>query len=181
MEVKEIAMETLHRVEEALEQVDGQQIKKVIMAITVSDRLFVVGSGRSGLIVRSFAHRFAAVGREVYVVGETITPAARTTDTIVVVSGSGETTYTVSAAETGKRMGAKIIAITSHPDSSLGQMADITVTLPGRIETPKDKDYLARQIIGTHEPLVLGGATFELTCMVFLESLIIKLQRRWNP
>src|SRR5512136_868994 len=54
-------------------------------------RVYVAGAGRSGLIARAFAMRLLHLGFDVYVVGETVTPALQRGDTLVIFSGSGET------------------------------------------------------------------------------------------
>ena len=63
-------------------------------------RVYVAGAGRSGIIARAFALRLLHLGYDVYVVGETITPALKPGDMLVVFSGSGETHSIASICET---------------------------------------------------------------------------------
>jgi D-arabinose 5-phosphate isomerase GutQ len=44
--------------------------------------------------------------------------------------------------------------------------------------SPKEEDYLTRQIIGEREPLTPLGSIFENNCMVFLDSLVVELMHR---
>ncbi|MGC9345391.1 MAG: 6-phospho-3-hexuloisomerase, partial [Candidatus Bathyarchaeales archaeon] len=73
-----------------------------------------------------------------------------------------------------------VIAITSFPESPLGQIADHVVTVKGRTKMgwPREEDYVARQIIGEREPLSPLGSIFENNCMVFLDGLIVELMHR---
>jgi D-arabinose 5-phosphate isomerase GutQ len=59
-------------------------------------------------------------------------------------------------------------------------MADQVVQIKGRTKegSPREDDYLARQIIGEREPLTPLGSVFENNCMVFLDSLVVELMQR---
>lgn len=141
-------------------------------------RILVIGVGRSGLIGRAFAMRLMHLDFDVYVMGETITPAIGKGDLIIAISGSGTTKLAVTAAAIGKEVGAKIIAVTSHPNSDLGKIADHVVQIRGRTKIAKERDYFLRQLTGVHEPLAPLGTIFELSTMVFFDSLIAELIQR---
>lgn len=156
----------------------AQMVDMLIYAQAANRSIFVVGAGRSGLIARAFAMRLMHLGFHVYVIGETITPAAGKGDILVAISGSGRTMIVVTVAQVAKQVGAKVIAITSHPDSPLGKLADHIVFVPGRTKISDETDYFSRQILGIHEPLAPLGTLFEICAMVFLESIISELMHR---
>lgn len=156
----------------------AQMIDMLIYAQAANRSIFVVGAGRSGLIARAFAMRLMHLGFHVYVIGETITPAAGKGDVLVAISGSGRTMIVVTVAQVAKQVDAKVIAITSHPDSPLGKLADHIVFVPGRTKISDETDYFSRQILGIHEPLAPLGTLFEICSMVFLESIISELMHR---
>jgi len=179
--VKDKVEKLMEKVSENLSELDQEEVEKFIKALlrTVGEkRIFVVGVGRSGLVARAFAMRLMHVGFNVYVVGETVTPPIREGDLLVAVSGSGETRYTVTVAQEAKRLGAKVVAITSYPESELGKTADLKVIIPGRILPESGRDYEARQISGEHEPLTPLGTLFELSAMIFFDALIAELVYR---
>ncbi len=155
-----------------------RMIDYLIQAYKSDRSVFVVGAGRSGLVARAFAMRLMHLGFHVYVIGETITPAAREGDILVAISGSGRTAIVVTTAQVAKQVKAKIIAVTSHPDSPLGELADHIVFVPGRTKISEETDYFSRQILGIHEPLAPLGTLFEISAMVFLESIITELMKR---
>jgi 6-phospho-3-hexuloisomerase len=128
-------------------------------------KIFTIGMGRSGFVARAFALRLMNLGFNVYVLGETITPAAEKGDLLIAVSGTGST---------------KVIAVTSFQESPLGRLADLSVTVKGRTKAgmPVEEDYVARQIIGEREPLTPLGSIFENSSMVFLDSLIVEIMHR---
>ncbi|MEM0232861.1 MAG: 6-phospho-3-hexuloisomerase [Candidatus Nezhaarchaeales archaeon] len=140
--------------------------------------VLIVGAGRSGLIGRAFAMRLMHLGFRTYVVGETITPAIGPNDILIAISGSGSTAIVVTAAEAARKVGAKVIAITSFRDSPLARLADHVVVVPGRTKTAVEQDYFSRQILGIHEPLAPLGTLFELGTAVFLDSVVAELMYR---
>jgi 6-phospho-3-hexuloisomerase len=107
--------------------------------------------------------------------GETITPAIGKGDLIIAISGSGTTKLVVTAAEIAKEVGARILAVTSHPNSELGNIADDIVQIKGRTKLAKETDYFLRQISGIHEPLAPLGTMFEVSVSVFLDSIIAEV------
>jgi len=141
-------------------------------------RIFVVGAGRSGLVAKAFAMRLTHMGFDVYVIGETITPPMRRDDILLAVSGSGRTKTVVAVAETAKSIGARVVAITTYPDSPLGRVSDLVVRIPGRTKLAVEEDYIVRQVRGLHEPLAPLGTLFEVTTMIFLDGVVVELMHR---
>jgi 6-phospho-3-hexuloisomerase len=166
--------------QEALSEVQSAQTDKMVeWVIDAKDRrLLIIGVGRSGLVGRSFAMRMMHLGFNVYVMGETITPAIGKGDLIIAISGSGMTKLVVTASEIAKEVGARIIAVTSHADSDLGKLADHIVQVKGRTKVAAETDYFLRQITGAHEPLAPLGTVFEVSALIFFDSLIVELMRR---
>ena len=179
---------TFHRRMELLTQnissqcrhIDRKSIEKFISRILTAKTIFIHGAGRSGLVGRAFAMRLMHLGFRVHVVGEITTPPIHKGDLYIAVSGSGKTSVILAVAKTVRTKGAKIAVITSHPDSSLGSLADLNIIIKGRELTKGKSDYLSRQITGIHEPLTPLGTLFELTSMVFLDSIIEELMIRKN-
>jgi len=162
--------------------IDRSQVERMvgmlIEAWSWGKIVLVVGAGRSGLVARAFAMRLMHLGFRTYVVGETVTPGIGVNDVLLAISGSGTTGIVVAAAEAAKRVGAKVIAVTSYPDSPLAKLADHVVVIPGRTKTSEETDYFSRQILGMHEPLAPLGTLFEVATMVFLDSIIAELMHR---
>lgn len=163
--------------EKVSEKLKEEEVNEFVKAILDAERVFVAGAGRSGLIAKAFAMRLMHLNFHVHVIGETITPRLRKGDLFLGVSGSGETTRVVSAAETAKEIGAKLIVITSYPNSSLGKFADLAVKVPGRVETADKKSYTGRQITGEYESLTPLGTLFEVTALTFLDGVIASLMK----
>ena len=180
--LKAAADEIVECIKCSIDELDMQQVEQLIdlMLRAKNKKIFTVGMGRSGFVARAFALRLMNLGFSVYFLGETITPAARKGDILMAISGTGSTKMVLTASIAAKEIGAKVIAVTSFPQSALGQMADLAVEIKGRTKAgmPKEEDYLARQILGEREPLTPLGSIFENNCMVFLDSLVVELMHR---
>ncbi|MGB9759403.1 MAG: 6-phospho-3-hexuloisomerase [Thermoproteota archaeon] len=185
METKEIAKYLLRKINENIENgVQEKQIEEFVRTLIEAYKnkkiIGVVGAGRSGLVAKSFAMRLMHLGFNVFVIGETITPSLKSGDVLLAVSGSGETTFTVSAANVAKRIGAKVISLTSYPNSRLGELSDVKVVVPGRVTKASDDDYFSRQLLGIHEPLAPLGTLFELSTGILLDAIVVELMEALN-
>ena len=173
--------EILKRAGEALHKMNEDEIESFVKKLVNSKnhrKLLIAGAGRTGLVGKAFAMRLMHLGFNAYVIGETITPALTKEDLLIAISGSGRTGIVVEAAKAAKKVGAFVIAITSHKDSPLGEVADLVIEVPGRTKTSDKVDYFSRQILGIHEPLLPLGTQFETNCMIFLDAIIAELMTR---
>jgi 6-phospho-3-hexuloisomerase len=177
--VKEVSNWVLSGIQGVIDSIDDGEINGMVEMIMKSrnDKMLLIGTGRSSFVGRAFALRLMHLGFNVYVSGETITPALTPSDLVIVISGSGTTTTVVAQAEVAEKIGSKIIAITSHPDSPLGKVADEVVVVKGRTKLDQIQDYEGRQIRGEYDNAPLG-TMFELSVMVFLDSVIADLMQR---
>ena len=137
-------------------------------------RVFVMGAGRSGLVAKAFAMRLMHLGRNVYVVGETVTPAVETDDLLIVISGSGETKSINEMGALAKAKGTRLASVTSNKDSTLGTISDTAVIVKGRTKV-SGMDFMERQVIGSHISFAPLGTMFEISTMIFLDGVIAAL------
>ena len=144
-------------------------------------RVYVTGAGRSGIIARAFALRLLHLGFDVYVVGETITPALKPGDTLVVFSGSGETHSVALICETVKGLGGSVCLITASTDSRMSRTADCVVNLgdlTGYYRGDKSS-YEVRQVTGQYRSVSSAfaplGTLFETLALVFSDAVISAL------
>jgi len=182
-EVKSSAIGLIMMVNQTLSDVADEYIEKCIDLIIShkNSRIVVMGAGRSGLVGKAFALRLLHLGYEVHVLGETLMPPVMEDNLVIAISGSGTTKLVITAVEAAKNVGAKIIAITSYPESQLGRLADFVLKVKGRViptEGVDKRDYFARQILGIHEPLAPLGTLFEDTCMLLLDAIVIVMMDR---
>ena len=175
----EAANEILKGIQETIDNLNPEHIDVLINDLMEAGakgkKVVLVGAGRSGLVGKAFAMRLMHLGFNVYVMGETITPSVGEGDLVIVVSGSGTTNLPVTVAEMSKMLGAKVLAITSHPESPLGKISNHIVLVLGRGLDVLEEEYYSRQLLGEHESLAPMGTMFEDTCMVLFDSVVAEL------
>ena len=149
-------------------KLEERDIRALIEEIQKADRIFLAGAGRSGLMIRAFAMRLMHIGFTVYVVGETVTPAAKAGDLLIVASGSGATATIEAITKKGKAAGVRTALITTVPDSPIGHLSDVVLCVPtSTSKTVKDGDALL-----SNQP---GGNTFEQYILLLTDAIIIEL------
>ncbi len=139
---------------------DIERIKKLFLK---SDRIFVYGAGRSGLVSKAFAIRLVHLGFQTFVIGETITAPVQKGDLVIIVSGSGETIPAVMTADIAHNLGAFVVSITGKKDSDIAKYADITLFISASCNDKKREKYA---------PL---GTLFEASVWVLLDGIIADL------
>lgn len=179
--VKDKAIILLDVIKENLSQLEEKEVEQFIEILKShkSNKLLIMGAGRSGLVGRAFAMRLLHLGFNAFVLGDTIVPSIDKDDLVIAISGSGSTKLIVTAAQAAQQVGAGIVSLTSYPSSSLAKLSTHTVLLRGRIEV-STKDYFARQILGLHEPLAPLGTVFEDSAMLLLDSVVASLMVQLN-
>ncbi|MDD1719888.1 MAG: SIS domain-containing protein [Methanoregulaceae archaeon] len=160
---------------------DRSQVLAFRKEILSVQRVYTAGAGRSGFIAKAFGMRLMHLGFESYVVGETITPPLRPGDTLVVVSGSGETQSMVSICETAKGLGGRVFLITASPDSRIGLISDGVVNL-GDLTGYYREDrstFELRQLTGEYRSVTTSfaplGTLFETLALVFTDAVVSSL------
>jgi 6-phospho-3-hexuloisomerase len=160
-----------------ISRIDPQKVNLMIDTIINSQSVFIVGSGRSELIGKAFAMRLMHLGFRVHVVGDVTTPAITSKDCLVAISGSGETKTVTIAAETSKEVGAKVVAITTNPESTLGRNLDVLVKMDSKSKVPW-KHPTSHTLKGNYDDMTPMGTLFEDATHLFLDGLIAEFMAR---
>lgn len=152
-------------------------LQTILETKKTKNKIFVSGAGRSGLVAKTFAMRLMHLGFEVFVIGETTTPAVRENDVVVLISGSGQTRSVVEVGEIVVKLKAKLITLSSKEKSALAGLSDILIVLPSKAKDDivyKDR-YIERHLVGDYSNLVPMGTSFEIMSLVFLDSVIAQM------
>jgi 3-hexulose-6-phosphate synthase/6-phospho-3-hexuloisomerase len=159
-------------INEIISKVSNKETKEAVKNIIRAQRVFIFGAGRSGLVAKAFAMRLVHLGKEVYFVGDTITPAISEYDVLVVVSGSGETSSVLHVVQAAQSKKTKIVTITSNKKSSIGKISSVTIELKTKLEESKTDNYLIRQLVEKRKKVMPMGTLFELSTMIYFDSII---------
>jgi len=151
------------KIKDILKTVSQKDIIKVKDLFFKSNRIFLYGAGRSGLVAKAFAIRLGHLGFQTYVIGETITGPVKKNDLVIIVSGSGETIPAVMTAEIAKKLNAKVVSITGKKNSGIAKFADITLYISASCNDVERKKYA---------PL---GTLFEASVWILLDGIIADL------
>jgi len=165
----------LMRIGNVMQNLEGSDLARLKSDVLDAKRLFLMGSGRSGLIGRMFAMRVMHLGIEVYVAGETNTPRIASGDLLIAISGSGNTPTVVSAAQKARDADARVVALTIGSNmgaSKLDQWADYSIRLERRHNPQERWAYALNPAPEKQISLLPMGSLFELSALLFLETLV---------
>jgi len=156
------------KIKDILQTVSQKDIEKIKKLFFKSDRIFLYGAGRSGLVAKAFAIRLVHLGFQTYVIGETITGPVKKNDLVIIISGSGETIPAVMTAEIAKNLNAKVVSITGKKKSGIARYADITLYISASCNDVERKKFA---------PL---GTLFEASVWILLDGIIADLLESRN-
>lgn len=165
MNTMNYAQEIMNELQHSVSQIGEGEAKQLAELLLRSNKVFVAGAGRSGLMGRAFAMRLMHAGTDAFVVGDTITPGIDKNDVLVLGTGSGETKSLISMAEKATMIGATVVVITIKPESTIGRLANYTVKLPG---SPKDQS-------GSYMTIQPMASLFEQTMLIFYDAVILQI------
>lgn len=132
---KENIKAILSEITSVLERVQDDQIQKFIHEVISAKTIVVHGAGRVGYAIRGFGMRLGHLGFQAYTLGDSVVPAIKNGDLLIIASGSGETQTVYDIASIGKKNNAKIAVITGNPESRIGQLADCMIVMKAPSKT----------------------------------------------
>ncbi len=115
-----------------VDRLDENFDRAVRMLYECQGRVIVTGMGKSGIICRKIAATLASTGTAAFF----LHPAEAThgdlgviqpNDVLLAISHSGETQEVLRLLEAIRRIGARIVALTGNPASTLAQSADVSI------------------------------------------------------
>ena len=127
--------------------VSSDFFKSLVDALEQRHSCFFVGLGSGREVARMTAVRVGhvkrAMGDQIYVAGESNTPAPRAGDVLLVISNSGETEIVAGWCKNFKRMGALVASVVGNPDSTIAAASDLSFTIKGNgIEGKPNSFYI---------------------------------------
>ena len=164
--MKNIIITVALEVKEVLEKTDFNESMKLAEEIDRASRIFIAGTGRSGLIGKVIAMRLMHSGYPVYVIGETITPSIGSDDLLLIISGSGSTSSLINYAEKAKEIDATVALVTTNKDSKIGSISDYLLTIPAATKKRLDSEP------PTIQPL---GNQFDQSAHLLLDAIVVYL------
>jgi arabinose-5-phosphate isomerase len=117
---------------ELVDRLNGAFEEAVQLLFDCRGRVVVTGMGKSGIICRKIAATLSSTGTPAFFLhpAEAIhgdLGAIREDDVVMALSHSGETEELLRLLESIRRIGARLIALTGDPKSTLARAADVTL------------------------------------------------------
>jgi arabinose-5-phosphate isomerase len=115
-----------------VDRLDGSFSRAVDILQECRGRVLLTGMGKSGIIARKIAATLSSTGTAAFFLHPADAihgdlGALQADDVIIALSYGGETGEILRLLETIRRVGARMLAITGFPASTLGQAADVTL------------------------------------------------------
>ncbi len=155
----------VEKIKKSVETISREDRDLFISLILEKKKIFIYGSGRSGLIGQLFAVRLVQLGLDVHFVGEMTTPIIRKEDLTIIVSNMGENMSGTQTANIARRIGSHVVSITSRKNSKLANSSNTVIHM-------KNCDSADNAV---YAPL---GTLFEDSVMIFFDSLIPELMEK---
>jgi 6-phospho-3-hexuloisomerase len=168
MKTTEILSKILEELKESSLQIDENQLEQFISYIGPDKSIYVAGAGRSGVVIKGFASRLMHLGLDVHVLGDITVPHTKPGDLLIIGSGSGETQSLVSLAKKAKKNGLNIILNTLSSNSTVANLADAKIVLPGTSPKVQDKNHTGASV----QPM---GSGFEQLSLLVYDAIIMSL------
>ena len=166
MDFFEIKDKVIEEIKDTLSKVGKKKVETLIKMLLSAEKVFVAGTGRSMLMMKSFAKRLKHLNLNVYVVGETIEPPATERDLLILASGSGESILPLRIAKIARRIGTRVVLITAKKNSKIMKLADFVLYIPAPTKFSKKKSF---------QPL---GNLFEQSLLLFCDVVAILVQKK---
>lgn len=132
-QARQVLLNEAAAVKSLSEEINGKFTEFLSGIYSSEGRILVTGVGKSGLIARKIAATFSSTGSPAYFVhaGEALhgdLGMVTGEDIMLAISNSGETEEIIKLIPSIKRIGAKLYLITSNPDSTLANQADLVIS-----------------------------------------------------
>ena len=155
----------IERQNQTLARINNDHLERLSNAIRVSRHIFLLGKGRTGLVVEMFAMRLVHLGYQAYIIGQSTTPKLTSEDLLILASCSGETEGILLAARQAHTAGGTVFAVTRGSGSQLADIADHVLIIPELPETNTTKK----------PSKIMQGTLFEQALLLTLDCFIAQL------
>ena len=130
MTIQQCGMSIIDEISDTFAQIDTAQVDILIKKIQSAKKLFVIGAGRSKIMLEAFGMRLNHLGYNAFVAGNIPCPPAEKGDLVIAASGSGETPSIIAVLEHLKKIGVDIFLFTASPNPIPKSVADTVLRIP---------------------------------------------------
>ena len=142
----ELVLDELMR---SLRQIDTAQLGRLVEELLRPRRILCVGVGRVLISMKAWVKRMAHFCIDINYVGSETEGPLETGDLLIAASSSGESVFPVSIARIAKQKGAMVVYVGCTKGSTIAELADFCVLLPGKTKFAKSGEFQSRQPMST--------------------------------
>ncbi len=159
----------VEEISDIISKVSLKQTDTLINQILTSNRIFLIAIGRVNLSLQCFGKRLAHLGLKIELVGSLTEKPASKGDLLIVASGSGESIVPLEITKKAKKIGCKILHITSAKKSSIRKLANYVVELntPTKKIKIKMKESLSDSISKTKTSIQPMSTLFDQVLHIY--------------
>ena len=161
----------LNEIATVLDQINDIEIDQLIKNLLASNKIVVCGAGRVGMATRGFGMRLGHLGLNAYTLGDSTVPSIGEGDMLLISSGSGETQTIYDLAIIAKNNNATLALVTGNPESRIGKIADIIVTIKAPSKTKAIDNFVSIQPMTTLNEQCLG---------IFYDAVVLEMMEKMN-
>lgn len=160
-----------------LSEVKVKQTDNLIKQIILAERVFLVAIGRVNLSLQCFGKRLSHLGFKIELVGSLTEKPATKKDLLIVASGSGESIIPLHITKKAKKIGCKILHITSAKKSSIRKLANYVVELNAPIKKTKSivKDSLSDSASKTKNSIQPMSTLFDQALHIYGDIVSVQI------
>jgi D-arabinose 5-phosphate isomerase GutQ len=149
------------------EQLNADFVKAARMMLECEGHILTAGAGTSCAMAQRFAHLLACCGTPALFISAANSihggaGAISEKDIVYIISKGGQSTEINTFAQIAKDRGARIIAHTEKPGSTLGRLSDAVV----QVTAPESADPYGMIATGSS---LMNGAACDVLCVLLLE------------
>ncbi len=181
MNYKFISNIVLKEISETILDIPEKQTNNLINQIIKSQRIFLIAIGRVNLALQCFGKRLSHLGFKVELVGSLTEKPATKKDLLIVASGSGESVIPLNITKKAKKIGCKVLHITSAKKSSIRKLSDFVVEIksPTKVEIKKkfknEKESLSDSTSKTKKSIQPMSTIFDQVLHIYGDLVAIKI------
>lgn len=169
--MKDFLRTILSEINNTLSQVDEVAFEQFVGHVNMHKpaKIVCIGAGRVGYAIRGFCMRLGHMGYNAWFIGDTTVPHIGPDDLLIVASGSGQTKTILDLTTIAVRNRAKVICVTRHPKSGIGNISDFVLELPAVPYSSTFKD--SKQPMTTLNEQCLG---------ILFDAMVLRLMEKEN-
>ena len=155
-------------------KISEKNLKGTVSLIVNSKKIYILGIGHSGMFGKILSMKLNHLGLKAYTVFDEINPPFDKNDLFIAISQSGETKTIISLVKKAKKLGGRVLSLTSNTNSTLVNLSDKVLIIE---KLANDIEFSTLSAIGDKKNQNLLGALFGFNIYVLSYTLIIMLAK----